>query len=331
MVRDESKKRCSVQFVIGKRPFCFWDAEILDINRQFLLDLDPNYFSFLADLYWGILSADEDGSDPKSRQYAAVGLRTAYSQGLEVFFSLLFASIQAPNCVFGWLSNYTNKDLFECVESIRNYKKILSRYQGTVIRTWADIAELIHYPLTETHPEEAAQMIKNFELLCSNFACDFVDPLFTREYNCIKHALRVKMGGYYVAIGAQPDLGTPAPPESMVPVTSSEFGTTFFGPEQIRRTPNYVINRTSRNWFPENYFRALKLVSQSISNVLQFALLGADAPQSEFIYICEDISSDEESLQLGSGPTMTRSSQIIKDRVPVRTADDIIKSYEMEA
>jgi len=178
-------------FVIGNRALCFWDADIHEVNVSFIQSIDPEYFSSLAELYSSILDGGK-GETEISRQHAAVAVRMAHSQALEAFFSLLFASVQAPRCVFGWLSSCSNKELSQCVNEIQSGRNILTRFDGEY-GSWEALAELTHYPLL-TKEANGIDIIENFALLWTRLASDFTNDLFAKEYNCIKHGLRVRMG-----------------------------------------------------------------------------------------------------------------------------------------
>ena len=90
-------------FVVNETPYCFWDPDIAEHNMLFIKRLDVGYFEFVGEQYWSILGqrTGVNQRDDKESQYAAIGLRIAYSQALEVLFSWLFAALQAPECVIG--------------------------------------------------------------------------------------------------------------------------------------------------------------------------------------------------------------------------------------
>jgi hypothetical protein len=69
-------------FVVGERPLCLWDTDIIGVNLTYLNSIDPGYFEYLGQLYAQILNEQEEQGQPASReaQHAAIALRTAYSQ-----------------------------------------------------------------------------------------------------------------------------------------------------------------------------------------------------------------------------------------------------------
>ena len=65
-------------FLVGERAICVWDHDIKKLNTDFLNGIDPGYFEYLADTHFERLG---EGSED-TYQYAALAIRTAFSQGL---------------------------------------------------------------------------------------------------------------------------------------------------------------------------------------------------------------------------------------------------------
>jgi len=74
-----------------------------------LRSLDADYFTFQGRQFARSLETED-------AQRAAVALRSAYSHALETFFALLFAAIQAPDCVPAWLALYQPAELVALVD-----------------------------------------------------------------------------------------------------------------------------------------------------------------------------------------------------------------------
>ncbi len=85
------------KFVVDELPFCVWEWDLRDRNLEFINDFDPAYFKYLANVHRQSFETEEH------KQHAGLSLRTSYVHGLETFFAILFATIQAPDCVIGWL------------------------------------------------------------------------------------------------------------------------------------------------------------------------------------------------------------------------------------
>ena len=322
-------KHFRVPFVVNEKTYCFWDADIAEINTRFINQIDPNYFEYVANANFAILNnEDKEKVDEKTKQYAAITMRIAYSQGLEVLFSFLFASIQAPDCVIGWLLKYSNSDLSDVVKKFRNYEKILSKLPKE-IRDWNALVDNIFFWLDESQKVTTAPILEGFARLWGQFAQDFLDVNFTNEYNSIKHGLRVHMGGFHLMIGPpQEKIGEITPIEKMETMAYSEFGTTFFVSEKIEKTPNYIVHTQSRNWNPEDCYNALVLISLSIKNILVF-LKKINGNKEALEYL---LPNDEEFYRKpwlkGSGTSMGHKSTIRTSAIPLLSKDDILSVYK---
>jgi|GEM_PF-6771502 len=114
----------------------------------------------------------------------------------------------------------------------------------------------------------------------------------------------------------------------MQTIASSEFGTTFYNHERIAKTPNYLISRISRNWFPENFTRDLSLIACSMANILAFLKFTLAIDESEIVYSWKNLLSGDRHWAGEMNPTLTRHSRIIADKIPLRTEKQIIDSYK---
>src|SRR3989304_3703054 len=108
------------KFAVDETPWCAWEWDLKKQNLAFIEGVDPTYFEFLARVYVNLPDSDQEHK-------AALALRTAYSHGIETFFALLFAAIQAPDCVIGWVHKYEIHHLKEPSrksksEAIHKYK-----------------------------------------------------------------------------------------------------------------------------------------------------------------------------------------------------------------
>lgn len=271
-----------VPFVVDNTPYCIWDWDIKRHNLEFINSIDPRYFEHVASINGDLLNGED-------RQYAAIALRTAYYHSLETLFALICATVQAPDCVVGWLLKYQNRELTSVTKKIHKYQPVLSRLQLKPV-CWETVAiEINSFDSNDSGKDE--QMRKAFGELWRRFAHDFLNEKTASEYNSIKHGLRVSMGGFTLAIGHETVPGVPAPPEAMRSMGGSPFGTSFYVPVQLHNRTNFRVRRNSLNWRPENFVHALSLVSISISNVTSYLKLrnGVEPSQAEFI-----VPSDED-------------------------------------
>lgn len=201
-------------FAVDETPYCLWDSDIQHHNHFFIQNIDPNYFKHVAQVNSGLLSGD-------ARQYAAVALRAAYSQGLETFFSILAATIQAPDCVIGWMLKYQNKDLYEVVRKIHNRIGVKTKLRLEDC-CWNSVSSMLIRPFATGDRDKDEQIQTSFAHLWRRFAQDFLDEKKGHEYNSIKHGFRIIPGGIRTYMGLQTEPGVPAPPEKMQALIVSE-------------------------------------------------------------------------------------------------------------
>lgn len=275
-------------FVVDERPYCLWDTNISDRVLKFLDSVDPSYYEYLANTHSQALSGDDS-------QRAALAIRAAYSQALETLFALICAAIQAPQCVPAWMASYRNQDLKNVVSKIHNNLPIQSLLVQDRL-SWETVSAIIHTSLIMEDKERESKVKEVFGRLWSHFASDFLDDAFTIEYNSIKHGLRIRPGGFSLAIGAQEKPGIPAPPEKMQLLGKSEFGSSYLTLERIGVLSHHIrLRHPHRNWNPEDMAWGLHLISLSIFNVLSALkiLNGVSAENVKFQWPTDDSIFDE--------------------------------------
>jgi hypothetical protein len=253
-------------FVVDKRACAFSDWELRKKNIEFLEGIDPGYFSFIAATNLEKLTGED-------RQYAALSLRISYYQGLETLFSLLAATVQAPNCPLGWMLAYKNEELSSVVRQISSESNIFTKLKVDYV-SWESLAILIHSQVNVEKNEKLA-ISEKFGFAWKSLASDFLDSNHEAEYNSAKHGLRVRSGGFSVSLGKTDSWGVSAPPEKMECLGGSEYGASFFVKTKIceNNKINFRPKRTSLNWHPQNLLYGLELVAASINNVLSFLKL----------------------------------------------------------
>jgi hypothetical protein len=156
-----------------------------------------------------------------------------------------------------------------------------------------------------------------------------LDEKLDGEYNSIKHGFRVKLGGFYLAMGAEDVPGVAPPPERMKVFANSQFGSSFFGTERLGDKRNFGVSHESVNWNPENYIYALHLISMSIGNLISFlkVLNGIDPSAVRFSWP-SDQSMFEGPWRQSTGITwLGRPSGIRSDSINPRTNEEILSVY----
>src|SRR5215207_7738889 len=153
-------------FAVGTEPYCVWDWDLKERNLQYLESLDPDYFDYVGRANLPYL----DSEDPRERRRAATAIRTAYHHGLESFFALLLATLQAPHCMVGWMQAYSPAELRKLVRSVDpglwgsgEGRKEMSSYRERILPyvwvkprsyLWEGISRTIHMPTADKEQVE---------------------------------------------------------------------------------------------------------------------------------------------------------------------------------
>ena len=266
------------KFAVNSSPFCAWGWDLQKLNLECINSIDPGYFEYLASIPSEALKTDDH------KQHAALSLRAAYSHGLETFFAVLFAAIQAPDCVFGWLHKYKDQHIIKLIKSINIMQPIFSKIEMNPT-SWETISNLIHGALIFEDKQHETQLKQHFATTWRNFADDFINEAAREEYNSIKHGFRVAAGGFKMWVGKQDSPNVPVPPERMRSLGGSEYGSTFFVTKMVgENRSHFSIKQLSRNWNPESFLFALNLISMSLGNILSFLKIvnGVDPTKVSF-------------------------------------------------
>lgn len=314
-----------VKFIVDETPYACWDWHLQRKNIEFIEGIDAEYFRYVAELNVTKLDGDD-------KQRAALALRLAYSHGLEALLALLCSLVQAPQCVVGWMISYKNSELRNLVQKISRHENVYSSLKGTPI-TWNLLAKYVHFNLS--FDEQKLNWIKNgFGKLWSGFAYDFLNESISHEYNGVKHGLRTRPGGFFLAVGREDTPGVPAPPEKMQTIGGSEFGTSFFVREKILEgnRVNFRPRSQSRNWNPENLANGLILLSMSINNVVSFLriLNGIKPDKCKFTAPTEEDVFEEPWKRCVGVDSANFDTIIESAHITPCTKDDILKSYQKQ-
>jgi hypothetical protein len=263
-----------VRLVVDDTPYACWEWHFRERNIAFLRGIDPQYFSYVA-----LANAPHLSDEHKHR--AALAIRIAYSQALEVLFALLGTLVQAPNCAFGWMLAYEARELRSLVSKIARGEPVHTRLKCRV--TWPELARLVHSSV-DLNAAERTEMEAGFAKAWSRFAADFLSDSMTDEYTSAKHGMRARLGGFTLQVGIEDVPGQPARPEAMKTVGASVFGTSFYAMEKLGPSwTNFRAREHSCNWVPENLINGLYLLSTSINNVVsKLRILDGDSDDCTF-------------------------------------------------
>lgn len=313
------------RFAVDTRPYCLWDPDLHALERSFVERIDGDYFSYLAE------TIASGPSDDRSEQRAAVALRAAYAHGMETFFALLFAAVQAPDCTLGWMHLYEPGDLRTLVRKVSGWERIHTKL-ALRSRGWSGLTEVVLRPLVLDDEAKEAALKDKFGQLWERLGAEFVRDEMAAEYNSIKHGLRVRPGGFSLSVGIEDEPGQRASPERMRSLGGHTFGSSYSRLNRLTGARNHHrgIESRSRNWRLEESYIGLHLLAQSIQNVRSFLLIAVhDVPadQVEFSWPIPDSLFDQMWEPI-LGPSAFGWSSIVEaNDIRDFTAEEILDVY----
>lgn len=247
---------------VGARHLAVWSVRSPNRYREWLDAFEPGYFEYLADVHARHLRG-------KHAQQSALALRVGYGMGLEALFALLGASIQAPWCVQAWLGLYKVAELQALVRSVMGVGEPFPHIvQGEL--SWQSVSRHIHREIIARDPRRGTTFVNKFAGFWANAAADFTDSKFSGEFNASKHGLRLRPGGFTVALGPPKPAGSPPTcPSEMQSLGGSTFGATTWELAKLDDSnTDRVFVRRSRNWSPRRYVDRLHLIAMSVRNIV---------------------------------------------------------------
>jgi hypothetical protein len=268
-------------FCVAEKPYCVWGWDLQDRNAQFIRDIDPDYFEYVA------LKHVSDLKDGNS-QRAATAIRQNYYLCLETLFGLIGALIQAPDCVAGWVLKASTGKIRNVADALAHDRlRFPMKWTGTPsIRGFDDVARLT-LEVVEWPNETGSETQNRFGKLWYRLAADFLDAISIAEYNSIKHGFRARAGGFRLSMGMQEDPSKPAPPDKMRDLGGSEFGSSFYAAEPVDNAPtsstdpHFMLRRRACNWYPNATADRTVLAAISIANIRSFLSLKCGLKSSE--------------------------------------------------
>jgi hypothetical protein len=297
------------RFAVGERPRCIWGKDLFKRNRSFIESLDPNLFRCQADTLLG-KQIDE------ITQYEAVSLRLYFGMGVELLLSYIGALIQAPDCVFGWLNLYKERDIEYVINCIKQESPILNKIEKDKIG-WQDLSEYVHEYFYLEDGVLRNKIVRRFGELWGRIADDFLDPISKSEFNSIKHGARIGLGGFGLSMGRSGKSGTPCPPAKMHPGGRGKYGTSFYTLEKLQNSPlNLFISHHSRNWDPISYACGLNLISMSLFNILVRLKIANQSDRDRFQYFYPQSDEDFDSPWMQGVPARSISFKFGVDCPP---------------
>lgn len=312
-------------FMVDEEPYCVWEWDLKERNMDFLKAIDHEYFEYRARCHFEDLESDD-------RHRAAVALRTAYYHGLETLFTLLCASVQAPDCVYGWVLKYSLRQLRNLVgKIISGSSEVFNKYGWDYV-SWKRLARNVH-AYSNADPSRAAETGELFGELWSRLSRDFLSQMNIDEYNGIKHGFRTHAGGFGLAAGIEKESGVPAPQENMKTLGYSEFGTSFLRAMAIGslksggRNPNFRSTHCALNWIPESIVHCLVLISMSIGNTVSYLrIINGEAAKNVKFTRPQESEYFSKPWKKSVGVTNLQSdTEIVEEHIQAFTRQEIVR------
>lgn len=265
-------------FCVDEKPYCVWNYH--DSNESFLRGIDTQYFLYLASTH----SAHLDG---EHQERAVLALSNAYYHGLETFFMLVYAALQAPRCVSGWLLKCWPEQLRDLVDkSLAGQLPKACRWKMTD-GSWEQISNLVHDRLLQETPEDAELKIL-FAELWRRFARDYRQSFREAEYNSFKHGFRMRLGdGGTISWDNKPNAGEAIETRPAKTTLSSGFGSIFCTAKPLEGANNpdlkhhFSLSHCQANIDIKQLSKNLVLLGVSIHNVVAFLKRVNEFPQEE--------------------------------------------------
>lgn len=255
-------------FAVNGKARCYWDTELRRKNMEFIRDIDPEYFYYAA-----IAHRDHLDGGSGNRAHAAMSIRFSYHHGIETLFALLFAGLQAPGCVVGWIQQYTPEDLRELVGMVGG-KPPRYLWLRPEPFTWQGIAETVFSPCYGEW-ENVEEMVSLFGQFWSRLATEFLAEQHAEEYNSIKHGLRLAPGATGIRVAVQEEEGKPAPFSESAAVVTGKDGSSFYVRNVIAKSEgaqHLSLKRYFINWDPDGLCTDLEIISTCIHNLRTWLL-----------------------------------------------------------
>jgi hypothetical protein len=229
---------------VNDRAYRVWPEASPFRSRDLIAGFDPQYFSDLADMFRPELNG-------KREKTAALGIRTVYGLAVEAFFSLLFATLQAPHAPVAWLLLYKPGDIRVLIEKFETGKDLPSKIVPKEPGSWKALANML-IPLA-TSDQDGTHIVDQLGELWQRLAHEFVDETVSAEFNSLKHGFRARPASPWLSIGGHE-------------FTGADHGSWF--PMLACQGKDVIVNFGTHSWSAEQLCAVLKLITASLTNIL---------------------------------------------------------------
>jgi len=266
-------------FFVNDEPYCIWEANVRERNLEFLNGIDREYFVSLANIYADWMQADN--LDSAQGKQIAVCIRMSYHHALETLFSLIGATIQAADCVYGWMARCDSRNLRRILSRIEKSDPHLWTKTSAIPVSWPALGQII-FQCFMPGEEKQKTTAELFSAFWRRLSVEFLNPNHIDEFNSLKHGFRVRPGGFFVSVGPETKYGVPPPKEAIKNIGGSRFGSTFFNVKKIQtKGQSLSSRRQSVNWSLERTLLHLQLIGMSIGNIVSALRIANGVAASE--------------------------------------------------
>ncbi len=251
-------------FCVDESPFCVYEHDIAEINKSYINGITPEYLYFICRQNEKILN---DKSETKeSKKFASINLRITYAQSLETLFSLLFATLQAPAFIPGWMLRYKGLHIENLIKKVNKEISIKTKYYKIYNISWKSIVELICHGISFDDPVSKNRLIDDFTKLLSSLVMEYLDKNLQLEYNSIKHGNRANFGGGVFKLKESKKNES-----EWKELLKSDYGSSFYSFKNIKESNNhFTISYNKVFWNPEDLFFGINLIGILIHNIVLF-------------------------------------------------------------
>jgi len=317
-------------FCVNENPFCIYEDHQFANNTEYIKRISAKYYEFVNEQYFNILQ-DED-ADKDSKQFAAISIRILYAQVLETLFALIYSTIQAPACIYGWMLKYRNSDLYKLVKKTSNNKPIKSKF-SSFTNSWEGIINLIFHFFESTSEPNKVDVVNNFTNLLSSFATDFLDENLRHEYNSAKHGFRTHPGSGALHVKEVNKDGTPFENAEWRQLIQSDYGSNYYTVKNFKKYDNHFSAKFSSNyWNPENLFYGINYACLLIHNLVSFQKahnkIKSDNLNYRFIIGADNYKLPWKNM-IGAG-NITFGTTVDEKVAKIFSDEEIKKSYDIK-
>jgi hypothetical protein len=177
------------------------------------------------------------------------------------------------------------------------------------------------------------QMAEHYGRFWRRAAQSYLNRVGRSEYNSIKHGLRVRAGGHITRIRLEKAPGIPDPNAQAHTIAASEFGSSYFVPEQIGHNKHHLkLRHQAVNWRPQALADCIALSSFSIANTLTFLqIVNGEDPTRRTFSGPRDLALFASALTgLPGYEASSVADNIAADDIEPLSKEQIISVYENE-